>query len=279
MSPGVAPQGDDATAGDDQGGSGPVDGGNAADASFQGCSAGVMCSDGCVDINSDPESCGACSRMCSPGEVCSNGVCQGACGAGLTACVGACVDLSASNNHCGQCGATCGAGFRCIGGSCACSGTVCHGKCTNIDEDPENCGGCGYGCPTGVPPAPVTGDEVIEEPPLARYCNMGLCSLYCSTGTNLCGLSCVRTESDDNNCGHCGVICPVGDHAVKTVRARVPIPVRPCAMASAWIRRRVRLIAVGVTCRVRLGRLAFRARAPFNARLAKSHAEMRVSTD
>jgi hypothetical protein len=34
--------------------------------------------------------------------------------------------------------------------------------------------------------------------------------VYCSLGTNLCGLSCVHTESDGNNCGRCGVVCPGG---------------------------------------------------------------------
>ena len=176
-----------------------------------GCTRGTACGGGCTDTNSDPNNCGACSRTCAAGQVCSDGLCQASCGPGLTACGRACVDLSASDTDCGQCGAPCGEGFRCTGGACTCpGGSVCHGQCTDITEDPANCGGCGYGCPSGNPP-PIVGDnEALAVMPVPRFCNLGLCSLYCSLGTNLCGLSCAQTVNDNNNCGRCGVVCPGG---------------------------------------------------------------------
>lgn len=174
-----------------------------------GCAHGVACGGTCTDTNSDPNNCGVCSRTCAAGQVCSDGLCQSSCRTGLTACGRACADLTSSNANCGQCGTSCGLGFRCSKGTCACPGTVCQGRCTDITEDPQNCGGCGYGCPTG--PSVIEGDnEFAAEPVLARFCNLGLCENYCSAGTNLCDLSCVLTESDNNNCGRCGVECPGG---------------------------------------------------------------------
>jgi hypothetical protein len=175
-----------------------------------GCIRGTVCGSDCADTNSDPNNCGACSRTCSAGQVCSNGLCQASCGPGLVGCGGACVDFNTNSADCGKCGAACGEGFRCTGGTCTCPGSVCHSQCTDITEDPANCGGCGYGCPSGSPPPIVGDEEALAVMPVARYCNLGLCSLYCSLGTNLCGLSCVHTEVDDNNCGRCGVVCPGG---------------------------------------------------------------------
>jgi Stigma-specific protein, Stig1 len=176
-----------------------------------GCAQGVVCGGECTDTNSDPSNCGGCSRACAAQQVCSDGLCRSSCRTGLTACGSACMDLSSNNANCGQCGAACGVGFRCSNGTCACPGSVCQGRCTDITEDPLNCGGCGYGCPSGDPSLIVGDNEaVLSDTPLARYCNLGLCSLYCSLGTNLCGLSCVHTESDGNNCGRCGVICAGG---------------------------------------------------------------------
>jgi hypothetical protein len=176
-----------------------------------GCTHGIMCDGRCVDPNSDPISCGACSRHCEGGTVCSDGLCMTSCRTGLTACGGACVDVSLDDANCGQCGTACGDGFRCAAGACNCPGSICHGACTDIKDDPSNCGGCGYGCPSVGTASQTVGDnEFLADMPLAQYCNLGLCALYCSRGTNLCGLSCVVTESDDNNCGRCGVVCPSG---------------------------------------------------------------------
>ncbi len=42
------------------------------------CAAGdVACGGACVDIQSDPNNCGACSTACASGETCSAGVCTG----------------------------------------------------------------------------------------------------------------------------------------------------------------------------------------------------------
>jgi hypothetical protein len=43
--------------------------------SFQGCSSGTPCGEGCVDLTSDSDNCGACGTKCSAGQECTNGKC------------------------------------------------------------------------------------------------------------------------------------------------------------------------------------------------------------
>ena len=50
--------------------------------------------------------------------VCSDGLCQGICPAGLALCSGACVDLTTDEAHCGSCDIACEAGDVCANGDC-----------------------------------------------------------------------------------------------------------------------------------------------------------------
>jgi glucosylceramidase len=54
----------------------------------------VACGQRCVDLATDPTSCGACGLPCAAGQTCEAGVCQ--CGAGLVDCNGSCVAADAS---------------------------------------------------------------------------------------------------------------------------------------------------------------------------------------
>jgi hypothetical protein len=51
----------------------------------------VECDSLCVDIQSNHEHCGACSRACEPAQVCSGGECMLECPAGTGLCSGGCV--------------------------------------------------------------------------------------------------------------------------------------------------------------------------------------------
>ena len=58
---------------------------------------------------------------CAQGQVCSDGICQSACGVGQTLCTdGVCHDLMNENANCGWCGSECSLDKQCIGGECTC---------------------------------------------------------------------------------------------------------------------------------------------------------------
>ncbi len=159
------------------------------------CPSGFDCVQGqctaflaCGSVQSDPDNCGECGRVC-PGQVpCIAGACQ--CPEGTTTCGTACVDTQADAKHCGRCGKACAGGQVCEQGTCACSpDNVCAGKCRDLASDAQNCGACGSRCPTGA------------------YCQEGFCR-RCNEGELLCNGACV--PSDAKNCGQCGRACDRG---------------------------------------------------------------------
>jgi len=59
--------------------------------------------------------------ICAEGQVCSDGICQTACGVGLTLCEdGVCHDLMNENTNCGWCGSECSLDKQCGDGQCMC---------------------------------------------------------------------------------------------------------------------------------------------------------------
>lgn len=76
------------------------------------------CGADCVDLESDPASCGECDRACGASEYCSAGECVGGCADGWTACGRSCLDLAQNAAHCGACEAPCAEGFDCVEGVC-----------------------------------------------------------------------------------------------------------------------------------------------------------------
>jgi hypothetical protein len=158
----------------------------------------TRCANGCVDLQTASNNCGACGNTCSNGTVCSAGscVCQGA----TTLCSGSCVDLTSDTNNCGACGTVCGAGTTCVGGTCTggCpSGqTSCSGSCVDLTSDNNNCGSCGSTCPSGT------------------TCVGGSCALVCPSGEVNCNGTCINVSSDNNNCGACSTVCGAGTTCV-----------------------------------------------------------------
>jgi hypothetical protein len=98
------------------------------------------------------------------------------------------------HDNCGGCGIVC-AGAR----------TCCSGACRNLNTNEENCGACGNAC---------------TDSERAPHCETGVCAcggatcagypqICCEVGVDV--FSCIDTDIDRNNCGGCGVSCPVGD--------------------------------------------------------------------
>jgi hypothetical protein len=193
-------------------------------------------SDGCeVNLQNDNENCGACGTSCdATHDQCSAGACSPLlCDFGYADCNSPAPDGCETNtqsdpNNCNGCGLACPVNNNapvCIAGACglgAC--TTGYTDCDHIAAtgceihtaaDLSNCGACGNSCT-----APGGGGT--------EACTNGLCVGSCSSGT-LCGASvnntgggaCVNTNTDKNNCGACGNVCPAPANSVATCSAHV----------------------------------------------------------
>jgi hypothetical protein len=79
-----------------------------------------VCGTGCVDVNTDPNNCGACFVECGPGNFCTGGTCESAaCDPGEAMCGEDCIDLQSDVAHCGTCENACGQFGDCLDGTCA----------------------------------------------------------------------------------------------------------------------------------------------------------------
>ncbi len=156
---------------------------------------GTIADGSCHDTTSDPAHCGSCSNVCGQGQVCAQGVCQGAisaCAAPQTLCSGTCVDL-ASPAHCGACGTACAAGQTCTAGACVCPATqiACNGACVDTQSNNDHCGACSQPCATGA------------------ACSAGQCA--CAQGQAICSGVCADLQQSAANCGGCGHACATGE--------------------------------------------------------------------
>jgi len=78
----------------------------------------TLCSGQCIDLQTNPQSCGACGRVCAQGQTCVNGACTLVCPTGQVNCSGACVDVRTNAANCGACGKSCSSGQTCINSVC-----------------------------------------------------------------------------------------------------------------------------------------------------------------
>ena len=76
------------------------------------------CDGACVDVASDPNSCGGCGITCDPTQGCLDGDCV-PCPPAWSWCVETCVNPMADTSNCGGCGIVCGENEACVDGSCS----------------------------------------------------------------------------------------------------------------------------------------------------------------
>jgi hypothetical protein len=189
---------------------------------------------GCISVQADNSNCGSCGNHCDTGFTCQSGGCI--CGAGRAVCGGRCIDVLSNAYDCGTCGNVCPPGISCSGGVCQCPGgrVACGGACVDLQSDSYNCGHCGTVCGAtprgdagvrqdvsvwtdvysgGDAPALVDRSSGVDTgPPVDRslMCIAGSCG--CGTRATSCMVSgtyhCIDTQTDLNNCGSCGNVCP-----------------------------------------------------------------------
>jgi hypothetical protein len=201
-----------------------------------GCPEGkTRCNDRCVNLKTNENHCGRCSKRCAAGQECVAGVCQGGCPSGTTRCgTGGCLDLSTDNDNCGTCGNHClDVGGICQNGECRCLDVCTPGyTCTSPPPGASDtyipcCGRPGCSCFTTTEgtafcadssqlgsdfstancesTADCSADEVCVHTclpgtrcaPLSAQCDA------CPSGQVLCNGSCVS-----NNCGNRGILDP-----------------------------------------------------------------------
>ena len=116
------------------------------------------CNGVCVDLQSDPDHCGACAAPCM--DVCVSGVCADAASCTFDICGGACVDTQTNPLHCGKCNFPCAADQVCFADQCwdyapAIGCTTCGG-CSSCPAPEVCCDLPGYGvsCVDTTAPCP-----------------------------------------------------------------------------------------------------------------------------
>lgn len=169
----------------------------------------TACDGACVDIDIDPDHCGACSNFCDDDDVCTDGGCITPEPCELDACETECVDTQNDPANCGGCGTRCDSSAECLAGecvvtcgdscdsdaelcvdgTCTCrSGLIrCDDDCVDLASDDDNCGMC---------------DRECED----MLCLAGECTNDCGA-LELCDEACVDLATHPLNCGACERDC------------------------------------------------------------------------
>jgi len=149
-------------------------------------------------------------RQCTGEEVCSDGVCTGACTGGLNECGGECVLLDRDPINCGGCGITCRADQFCEAGGCTCRPGLIECEipllgflCLDPESSPGACGGCGEA------------SSLCNVDP-NMFCDEGSCSTGCSGPRVDCpqygSFNCIDFSwNHPSFCGSCDDVCDTTD--------------------------------------------------------------------
>ncbi|MHB1843275.1 MAG: hypothetical protein ACYCWW_00390 [Deltaproteobacteria bacterium] len=171
------------------------------------CPQGMTC-----DAKGQCNSAAACDPACGPSQVCTpNGLCvgPGACPGADVRCqegVSYCANIDTDPNDCGGCGLSCERGMGCTVGQCGLVPCQLGGGCPLG----ESCQG-GYCGDTSCSPACPTGQTCLDTECVVDP-NGG--STSCTPGETLCDTPsyeyCTDIQTNVQDCGNCGVTCPVG---------------------------------------------------------------------
>ncbi len=184
--------------------------------------------DGCETniASGDVNNCGGCGTACGTPPVGATYSCTGSmcrlsmltCPADRRNCDGndtnGCETFQLTDPlNCGACGTVCsqtGGTRSCVGGTCRiacnaglgdCDGSVTNGCETNLNTSATNCGLCGRACSLANATAGCA----------AGACTVASCNSGFANCNGTAGDGCeVNTQSDSNNCGACGNVCPGG---------------------------------------------------------------------
>jgi hypothetical protein len=192
----------------------------------------VFCPDGCANLQTDAQHCGACDHACAAGQRCVGGRCvcdgtscppgccanDGSCQRGTTdqAC-GVCTTCNGTQcvNATACCGAasvcqsgtcqTCGDGQQCRGGACVCDATSCPNGCCNgdtcvkfADQTDQQCGTNGTAC------SACTGHDTCGGGGTQGVCGCTRqCAGRCNGEPDNCGGTCGCPECMACNGGVC----------------------------------------------------------------------------
>jgi hypothetical protein len=183
------------------------------------CGAGRQCCYGYCFNAFDPAHCASCENDCTRqvanvnAVLCDRGTCD------YDACLPDYLDCDAGrqngceqamdDDNCGECGFSCGANARCDRGACVCATN--RGNCNtewtdgceeNLLTSEENCGACGNDCYAGVHNA----SGII--------CDSGRCDYFECVSDDYADCDGLRQngceidlQTDNRNCGGCGVSC------------------------------------------------------------------------
>ncbi|MCP4604587.1 MAG: hypothetical protein GY847_29375, partial [Proteobacteria bacterium] len=186
----------------------------------------------CRDVINDAMNCGGCDNACDWDQECLEGVCARVdgrscwsveCPDEMECCQEGilwwkkfkCRSLKTDNDNCGLCGIKCPCNMTCVNGLCIpkhdvpCDMTCWWGKsccyilgfvtCVDLDDNPHHCGSCATECDSG---------DVCED---GRCVDWTVITDPCPSGQTNCGgedVDCKDTQTDPQNCGICGMICP-----------------------------------------------------------------------